>query len=29
MSMDEGFKKAVAFLNRIVIQQKTGGMWWA
>lgn len=29
MSVDEGLKKAVAFLKGIVIQEKSGAMWWA
>ena len=29
MSVNEGFQKAVAFLKRIILTEKTGGMWWA
>jgi len=29
MSVDEGFKKAVAFLKDIVLTEKAGEMWWA
>ena len=29
MSVNEGFKKAVDFLNNLVIREKAGEMWWA
>jgi sugar phosphate isomerase/epimerase len=29
MSVDEGFQKAVDFLNRLVIREKPAEMWWA
>jgi len=29
MSVDEGFKKAVAFLRGILLEQPVGDMWWA
>jgi len=29
MSVNEGFRKAVAFLKDVIIAEKTGGMWWA
>jgi len=29
MSMNEGFQKAVAFLQRILLKEKLGAMWWA
>jgi len=29
MSVNEGFQKAVAFLQGILLKEKTGGMWWA
>ena len=29
MSLDEGFTKAVAFLQGILLREKLGGMWWA
>jgi len=29
MSMDEGFRKAVAFLKNIILTEKAGAMWWA
>jgi sugar phosphate isomerase/epimerase len=29
MSMTEGFEKAVAFLQNLLLREKTGEMWWA
>ncbi len=29
MSVDEGFRKAVAFLKEVLVAEKVGGMWWA
>jgi len=29
MSQNEGFQKAVAFLQRVLLKEKLGGMWWA
>lgn len=29
MSVNEGFSKAVDFLKGVILQEKTGGMWWA
>ena len=29
MSVDEGFKKAVAFLQELLLTEPTGEMWWA
>lgn len=29
MSVEEGLHKAVEVLDRVVIKEKTGGMWWA
>lgn len=29
MSVDEGLKKAIAFLKQVVIAEKPGSMWWA
>ena len=29
MSADEGFKKAVEFLNKVLLHEKPGEMWWA
>jgi len=29
MSLDEGFKKAVSFLQSLIIEEKPGAMWWA
>jgi sugar phosphate isomerase/epimerase len=29
MSVNEGFSKAVAFLQNILLKEQTGGMWWA
>ena len=29
MSVDEGFRKAVAFLRHILLEQPVGDMWWA
>jgi sugar phosphate isomerase/epimerase len=29
MSTNEGLSKAVAFLNDVMVFEKTGGMWWA
>ena len=29
MSIDEGFRKAVAFLKNVIIKEKPGEMWWA
>jgi sugar phosphate isomerase/epimerase len=29
MSVNEGFQKAVAFLQRILLKEKLGEMWWA
>jgi sugar phosphate isomerase/epimerase len=29
MSVNEGFQKAVAFLQNVLLKEKTGGMWWA
>jgi len=29
MSMNEGFQKAVAFLQRVLLKEKLGEMWWA
>jgi sugar phosphate isomerase/epimerase len=29
MSLDEGFRKAVACLKDVVLTEQTGGMWWA
>jgi len=29
MSLDEGFTKAVAFLQGVLLREKLGGMWWA
>jgi len=29
MSVNEGFRKAVELLKRVILTEKTGGMWWA
>ncbi len=29
MSVNEGFRKAVRFLNDVLLHEKRGGMWWA
>ena len=29
MSVNEGFKKAVAFLKDVIVSEKAGEMWWA
>lgn len=29
MSVNEGFRKAVAFLHQVLLHEKQGGMWWA
>jgi hypothetical protein len=29
MSADEGFRKAVGFLEEVLLYQKPGEMWWA
>jgi len=29
MSVDEGFKKAVAFLKNVILTEEAGAMWWA
>jgi sugar phosphate isomerase/epimerase len=29
MSVNEGFRKAVAFLKDVIVAEKAGAMWWA